>query len=85
MDARPSSASARSSMRSALISPESTSVGTPARADRSAMARPRADLPLPTSPQSTTRSCRRNPPPSVRSSEGNPVGTVSGAIPPGGT
>ena len=38
----------------------------------------RADFPLATSPPNTTRSWRRTPPPSIRSSEGKPVATVSG-------
>src|SRR5215469_4005741 len=38
-----------------------------------------ADLPLPTSPPRTTRPPVRSPPPSILSTVGNPVGTVSPA------
>src|SRR5688572_12239960 len=49
------------------------------------MARARALLPLPTSPPRTTRSPRRNPPPSSLSRLGNPLGTVSIGVAPSAT
>ena len=79
IEARPSSARARSMIRSGPISPEKYNVGTAAAAARIAMPRPSADFPLPTSPARTTRSLRRSPPASIRSSDGKPVATVSGA------
>lgn len=51
--------------------------GAPVCDMRSAIPKASADLPLPTSPPSTTRSPRRMPPPSQRSTLGKPVATVS--------
>src|SRR5688572_33268134 len=50
-----------------------------------AMAREKADLPLPTSPPRTTRSPRRTPPPRILSRLGNPVAIVSGDSAPSAT